>query len=183
MIGHAIVAAIRGGLKESRELSDKASEFLTERTIERSRVWTLMFAHMAVPLIASMLGLIFVALHSDDSRRFLAMGESYLWVAMFGGLLGGYLSLVQKAGRGEWDAAAGRGAHATEVFTKLAAAVLLGAIAFAITQSTRVANPVAATPDPYSIFLFSFGAGFFERLIPKIVSTYSQSVIHTNHHE
>jgi len=169
MIGHAIVAAIRGGLEDSRKLRDEAALYLRERTVERSRAWTLLSAH----IIFIMLFLIFLFTypsHGPDAKMAEITG---LWLGTLGGLLGGYLSIIQKAGRGEWDAAAGFVIHSLEVLTKLAAGCLLGALAFAITQSSRAPAPIASiTPDQYSMFLFGFAAGFFERLIPKIISSY-----------
>jgi hypothetical protein len=33
----------------------------------------------------------------------------------------------------------------------------------------------AITPDSYSLFIFSIAAGMFERMIPKMISTYTKS--------
>jgi hypothetical protein len=178
IVAHSIVAAIRGGLEESRELTQKAEGFLKERTIERSRTWTLCFSHLAVLLLATVLVLLFFRFGSFAKPDVTAVITG-LMLATSGGLLGAYLSIIQKAGRGEWDAAAGKLAHVIEVATKLVAGIVLGGIAFAITQSTHAPGPIAATaPDHYSTFLFGFAAGFFERLIPKIVSSYPNKLQH-----
>jgi hypothetical protein len=175
MIGHAIVAAIRGGIDESRQLADEAALFLKERTIERSRTWTLQSAQLSIFVIALAIVAGFAALRGYPP----ATSEPVitgLFLAVLGGSLGAYISVMQKAGRGEWDAAAGLAAHLIEVFSKVAAGTLLGAVAFAFTQSTHAPSPLASTaPDHYSAFVFGFFAGFFERIIPKIVSNYPHS--------
>lgn len=169
MIGHAIVAAIRGGVQDARKLQEEAATYLRERTAERSRQWTLISAHIVFVSLFVIFLLIPPAFGSDPRTAEI----TGLWLGTAGGLLGAYLSIIQKAGRGEWDAAAGFALHCLEVFTKLAAGCLLGALAFAITRSARAPAPIASiTPDQYSMFLFGFAAGFFERLIPKIISSY-----------
>ena len=45
LLGQAIVNAIRGDAKQSRALSETAAQFLKDRTVERSRAWTLASAH------------------------------------------------------------------------------------------------------------------------------------------
>jgi hypothetical protein len=173
LIGHAIVNGIRGDAKLSCALAETAAQFIKDRTIERSRVWTLASAHSlllgaaATAVVCSSLPL----LHS-----LLSDAPVGIWFAAAGGLLGAYLSVLQKAGSGEWDAASGFGIHLLEVLTKFAAGTLFGCIAFAISQSVHApASIKALTPDNASLFMFGFVAGFIERVIPKMVSTYSES--------
>jgi hypothetical protein len=104
-----------------------------------------------------------------------------LWTAIQGGIIGAYLSLVQRAGRGEWDAAAGRGLHNIEVLTKLFAGGILGGLAFALTRSVHAPSWVKEiTPDGYSALIFGVVAGLFERTIPRIISTYVNPEIPQN---
>jgi len=173
LVGQAIVNAIRGESEQSRKLAEEAALFLRDRTVERSRSWTLISAHIFVVVLSGVLALChdapFLAAfwQTDDS--------AFLWLAVEGGILGAYLSVVQRAGRGEWDAAAGRGIHYVEVFTKLFAGAILGGIAFAISRS-QFAPPFlkAIIPDNYSALALGVASGFLERLIPKIISNYSK---------
>lgn len=173
LLGQAIVNGIRGNPKQSRALSESAAQFLKDRTIERSRAWTLASAHSLL-LAAAVIAALCIAI--PIILNLLSGAPLGLWFAAAGGLLGAYLSVLQKAGSGEWDAASGRCIHILEVLTKFAAGTLFGGIAFAISQSVHApASLKALTPDNASLFMFGFAAGFIERVIPKMVSTYSES--------
>jgi hypothetical protein len=173
LIGQAIVNAIHGNLKLSRGLAENAAQFLKDRTIERSRAWTLASAHSVLLSTAILTALCFAI---PLLLNLLSGAPLGLWFAGAGGLLGAYLSVLQKAGSGEWDAASGLCIHVLEVLTKLVAGTLFGGIAFAISQSVHApASLKALTPDNASLFMFGFAAGFIERVIPKMVSTYSES--------
>jgi hypothetical protein len=173
LIGQAIVNGIRGNAKQSCAMAETAAQFLKDRTIERSRAWTLASAHCLL-LAASTIAAFFLTV--PLFYNLLAGTSGGLWLAAAGGLLGAYLSVLQKAGSGEWDAASGLRIHVLEVLTKFAAGTLFGGIAFAISQSVHAPPSIKSlTPDPASLFLFGFAAGLFERLIPKMVSAYSES--------
>jgi hypothetical protein len=164
MIGQSIVNAIRGNLTQSRELASTAADFLKSRTIEKSRAWTLCTAHVLAPLCAVLIILPIANERPED------------WVyCIYGGLTGAYLSIIQKAGKGEWDAASGLSIHAIEVVTKLLAGLLLGVVAYALSRSTHAPTSLKAiSPDSASLFLLGVSAGLFERLIPKMISEYIQ---------
>lgn len=172
IIGHAIVAGICGDSEQSCKLSDSAALFLKERTIERSRSWTLSYAHALILGFSAALAPFY--LHDTlfgSSKTF-----PLILSAIQGGVIGAYLSVIQKAGRGEWDAAAGRGLHLLEVFTKLFAGALLGGIAFGFSQSIDAPPSLKGiVPDVYSAFILGLVAGFFERMIPKMISNYSET--------
>lgn len=173
LIGQAIVNAIHGNPKLSRGLAEDAAQFLKDRTIERSRAWTLASAHSLLLAAGFLVGL---CLAIPPFLNLFFGTPLGLWFASAGGLLGAYLSVIQKAGSGEWDAASGLCIHVLEVLTKFAAGTLFGGIAFAISQSVHApASIKALTPDNASLFMFGFAAGFIERVIPKMVSTYSES--------
>jgi len=172
LIGHAVVSGIRGSRESSQQLAKEAAKFLKERTVERSRAWTLMSAHLFLLVLVSVLISLPLCLGFISSPSVIAFG---LWLGSFGGLLGAYLSVVQKAGSGEWDAASGIGIHRIEVFTKLLAGTMLGGISFAVAHSVHAPPSIAAiSPDSYSQFLFGFAAGLIERLIPKMLTSFSK---------
>ena len=172
--GQAIVNAIIGNAKQSRSLSELAAQFLKDRTIERSRAWTLASAHC---LLVAIGGLAAVCFGSPNPLVLTPGTPTGLCLGAVGGLIGAYLSVIQKAGSGEWDAASGWRIHILEVFTKLTAGTLFGAVAFLISQSVHApASVKAVTPDSPSIFIFGFAAGFIERVIPKMISSYSESL-------
>lgn len=173
VIGLAIVNGIQGDEEQSWKLAMQAADFLKDRTVERSRVWTLASAHWLLFIFAMATAFLFGL--PDAHSLFLEM-PSGLWLAAAGGLLGAYLSLIQKAGIGEWDAASGHSIHVLEVFTKLIAGAFFGITAFAISQSAHAPLSIKSLiPDSYSIFLFGLAAGLFERMIPKMVSSYLET--------
>ncbi|MEI6197030.1 MAG: hypothetical protein WCS42_22165 [Verrucomicrobiota bacterium] len=174
LIGQAIVNAFQGATEQSISLADGAAQFLKQRTVERSRSWTLVAAHVFLVIFSAVLILCCNCLNSLANGQ--SVDSGWLCLAIQGGIFGAYLSTIQKAGRGEWDAAAGRQIHYIEVFTKLFAGGVLGGIAFALSRSVHAPPSLKAiAPDGYSLFIFSVAAGLFERLIPKMISTYTKS--------
>lgn len=173
LVGQAIVSGLRGESKQSSRLADNAADFLKDRTVERSRSWTLTSAHIFVLIFSLALALLNDAFAGSSLMQ--AADRQLLWLAIQGGVVGAYLSVVQKAGRGEWDAAAGRLLHHIEVFTKLFAGGLLGLIAFALSRSVHAPSSLKAiVTDGYSALLLGVTAGLFERQIPKMISTYAK---------
>jgi hypothetical protein len=178
LIGHAVVTGIRASKPNSQKLCKEAEKFLKERTIERSRRWTLTSAHFFALLFG--VGLYFFrgALADASPAGSVRLG---CWLGAAGGLVGAYLSVVQKAGSGEWDAASGVFIHRLEVFTKLIAGIILGCLAFILSRSAHVPPSIAAiTPDSFSLFIFAVAAGMIERLIPKMVAKYSDKTAKTD---
>jgi len=147
---------------------------LKQRTVERSRCWTLISAHVFLVIFSTALALYCSV---QNTPAFWQSADSYLvLLAIQGGVIGAYLSIIQKAGRGEWDAAAGLMIHSVEVVTKLFAGGVLGGIVFALSRSAHAPPSLKAiTPDSFSLFIFGVAAGLFERLIPKMISTYTKS--------
>ena len=174
LVGQAIVNAFQGETGQSISLAEGASQFLKQRTVERSRSWTLVSAHFFLIIFSAALVLYCMR---QNVLNFWQSADSFLiLLAIQGGILGAYLSIIQKAGRGEWDAAAGRMMHYVEVFTKLFAGGMLGGIAFALSRSVHAPPSLKdINPDSYSVFVFGVAAGLFERLIPKMISTYTKS--------
>ena len=171
-MGQAIVNGIRGETEQSSKLTNDAAQFLKERTVERSRSWTLTYAHLVFVVSSAILSFLFSM--SNMWHCWQIIDPSLLWLAIQGGIIGAYLSVVRKAGRGEWDAAAGRSLHLLEVFTKLFAGGILGGIAFVLSRSVDAPLSLKQiAPDEYSALLLGIAAGLFEQLIPKMISTYS----------
>ena len=170
LVGHAMVNAITGHAEESYKLTAEAAQFLKDRTVERSRSWTLTVAHLLIVVFSGSILIYYVKFHSEQT-----LIPAFLPLAIEGGAIGAYLSVVQRAGHGEGDAAAGKFLHFIEVFTKLFAGCVLGAISFFISRSVFAPAPVKEfASEINSILVFGIAAGMCERLIPKMISNYSQ---------
>lgn len=171
LVGQSIVASIHGNSGEAKEIARQASSFLKARTTERSRYWSLLSAHALLGLAAAFL-LVFWPKVSDafSFPNVIGFGAS-------GGFLGAYLSLLQRAGKGEWDSAAGPWIHMVEIFTKLLAGSILGGVAVAFSGSVHAPPSLKAmTSDPHSVFVLGLVSGFVERLIPRLISQYSNNL-------
>jgi hypothetical protein len=107
-----------------------------------------------------------------------SLSQSSLLSATLGGVLGAYLSLIQKSSSGVCDSAAGIQLHRIEAFTKIFSGALLGFVALMLSQSDfapEVLNTLDDV-DGYSLFILGFAAGFIERLIPRMISNYSETL-------
>ena len=172
LVGQAIVSAIEGQAEQSRKLALDAEKFLKDRTVERSRSWTLTSAHIFVIIFSLIVLVPFFRLQAASNSQ--TADSLLLLLAIQGGIVGAYLSVLQKAGTGQWDAAAGRMIHHIEVMTKLIAGGIFGGLAFALCRSVHAPPSLKGiVPDSYSALVFGFAAGFIERLIPKMISTYA----------
>lgn len=166
LIGQAIVDGIRGDSDLSHRLVAQATNFLKDRTTEQSRRWTLQAAHFLAAFFVLLLWL---------QSNWIVPVEFLL--AMAGGVTGAYLSLVQKAGKGAWDSASGFSTHLLEVFSKLVAAAFFGLVAYTISQSTYAPTSLKTmATDSYSIFVLGFMVGWLERVIPRLVSSYAETL-------
>ena len=170
LVGHAMANAIIGQIEASHKLSTEAAQFLKDRTVERSRCWTLTAAHLLIVLFS-----VAILSYYEESHINPSTIPVFLPIAIEGGAIGAYLSLVQRTGRGEWDAAAGKFLHCIEVFTKLFAGCVLGATSFFLARSALAPPPVKEfASEINSVLVFGIAAGLCERLIPKMISNYSQ---------
>lgn len=182
LLGQAIVNAINGEIALSEALSRQAERFHEDRTVELSRRWTLGLAH---GLVLLMTGIAAAALHPAVG----AWAGSHpvwaeAWFALQGGLLGAYLSIVRKAGKGRWDSSAGLPTHLAEVVTKLSVGGAAGVILFATTRSVHAPPSLQQfAPDSYSLFVLGTAGGWAERLVPKIISAYGQNLNTPPQHE
>ena len=165
LIGQAIVCAIDGNIEESKQTADAALKSLQERTVEQSRWWSLCWAH-----ILSLVSFILFCYW----RQYGAI-PMVGW-SIFGGIVGAYLFIVLKAGKGKWKATAGQRVHIIEVFSKISSGGVLGAVLFAITQTPLCPKMFEGFPQTiYLFFLLGTLAGFFERFVPRILSSYGDT--------
>lgn len=175
LVGQAVVCAIQVNSKECSTIAQQASDFLKARSTERSRYWSLLSSHF-------FLGIAIVLSISFWPKLIEAIGASNgVGFGLLGGFLGAYLSLVQTAGKGAWDSAAGPWIHLVEIFTKLLAGVILGGVAISLAQSAHAPPSLKAiSSDSYSVFVLGLAAGFIERLIPRLISQYSNNLSKTS---
>ena len=179
ILGQAITCAIQGHIEESYKLSKDAESFHRARSIEQSRRWTLNSAHLFVVIISSVI-LWTTMKKAPEALSHLAspLSQFSLLSATIGGVLGAYLSLIQKSSSGVCDSAAGIQLHRIEAFTKISSGALLGFVALMLSQSDfapEVLNTLNNV-DGYSVFILGFAAGFIERLIPRMISNYSDTL-------
>jgi hypothetical protein len=180
-LAQAIYFALLGQKEISKKHAQKAKEFLEKRLIECSRFWTLDFATKAAGG-TSLILLFGVLLLSWFYKRDILSFQSYSFFfhAAFGGLLGAYLSVIQKASaKREYDASARHGIHSLEAGCGIVAGVLFGITALATLQAGILEKIFAADwlvpgkNNPAFIFFLGFVAGWGERFfVPKIVSKF-----------
>lgn len=173
LLGQAIVNAAKGEYPMACELAQQAERFLEDRTVELSRRWTLCFAHGLVLALSAVLAFVI----SMTCRGEIQLVLGGIWIAVQGGLVGAYLSILRKTGQGRWDSSAGLWTHLVEVLTKLSAGAVFGGIVFAVTRSVHAPPSLRSlVPDACSLFVFGIAAGWAERLVPKIISAYGRNL-------
>jgi len=168
LIGEAIVAFLEGHPAEASQLIVEAQQYINSRIIECSRKWTLEIAlALILPLIA--VGLIMVYSNVDFIKS-----QGNFWIlSCFWGIIGTFLSIVQRVGKETLDSAAGRWLHFLKVSTQLLTGGLLGIVAYFILNSSGICPPLFRTFSESNIgfCLFGFIAGFFEQFVPNIITS------------
>lgn len=171
LVGQAIVNGINGNAQEACQLAESAALFLRDRTVERSREWTLASANIFL-ILAIMLFFYLYRIGTSEDSTF-----SGILIACSGGLLGAFISVIMRAGKGDWNAASGLQIHIIEVFTKLFVGAAFGLVTFTLSMSVHSPPSIRLlTPDNYSLFVLGFASGFFENLIPKMITKYSDII-------
>ena len=167
LIGEAVVAALKDSPDNSKSLSAKAQNFLSYRTTERSRQWSLEFATvMIAPFI--IIALICISMYGQED------GYTFFLLLVFWGVIGAYLSIVRRVGQQKLDASSGRWIHFLEISSKIIAGGLFGTIIYIILHTSLCPTIFSGFQnDIYMVSLAGFISGFCERFVPDMIAVYN----------
>lgn len=158
MLGTAIVSAFEGGSDEARALMLEAKAYLEQRIPERSRLWTLHSATLALVLYGLTL---------------YAIRDTILIAPFMFGLFGAYVSLIRHASTRRADSNAGECLHCTEAFVRLLIGMMLGKMGvlfFSCSIAPEFSRSICATYT--GVRVIAFASGLFDAFIPAMISSY-----------
>lgn len=158
MLGSAIVSAFEGGHDESKALMSEAKAYLEQRIPERSRLWTLHSATLAMMLYG-------LALY--------VIRDIILIAPFMFGLFGAYVSLVRHASTRRVDSNAGECLHSAEAFVRLLIGMILGEMGvlfFSCSIAPEFSRNICASYT--GVCVIAFASGLFDAFIPAMISTY-----------
>ncbi len=167
MLGAAVNCAIRGNADEAEKQRKTAREFIDKRITERSRLWSLTFA-FALLLVITTIVWFFGALPFSSRLDTLNLTGSLTF-----GCLGAYVSVVYGSSRDKRDSSSGKWLHFIEILSRMSVGALGGLLSGLLLESSfspQVFHNIP--PEPNAALVFGFIAGFSEKFIPRIVSSY-----------
>ena len=160
MLGTAIVSALEGAHDDAVALMSQAQSYIERRIPERSRLWTLEYATIGMPLFI----FLFVQLSSFSQDAAFAIPFIF-------GLSGAYVSIVRHASVRKVDSSAGKLLHVTEALVRLLIGAMLGKMGVLFCQSSlapEFAKHICTTSADISIV--AFASGLFDAFIPAMIS-------------
>jgi len=167
-VAHAMVCALQDETDKARYLLEQAKHYLSKRTVEQSRVWTL-----GSLLAIAALALAGVSIWKDSC--FFRGIDAKIWASIFGGLCGGFASMAAATAKGTWDAAAGPFLHFLEVLMRACLGAIFGVIATMLALSSFGPKPFQELASDWrGCVVIAFAAGLFEKTVPRILSQYSK---------
>lgn len=172
ILGSAILSTIEGSLTEATKQRENAQLYINKRIIERSRIWTISFAGLLVlPVILLLVHNL--ALLNEPNLT----GYNIMLLTILSGILGTFLSLVQRTGSEAIDSSSGKLLHFLEVSAKFIAGGLFGLFSYHIAKSEispeMIQKMIVGTNG---IIVLAFISGFSERFIPRFISKYEANM-------
>lgn len=158
ILGAAIVSALEESYPEAESLITQAKSYIEQRIPERSRLWTLWSATIALILSGCVL---------------YWLRSSIFATPLVFGMFGAYVSLVKHASMRKVDSSAGRMLHVTEAVVRLLIGALLGKLGvlfFDCSLAPEFARHVCDLDS--GVRVIAFAAGLFDAFIPAMISAY-----------
>lgn len=153
LLGNALAAELDMAKTTADQTTQKAEQFLQQRTTEISRRW----------LLLSTFG---VAIISWISWKCLFPKDFILF-----GCLGAFFSILCKTGKLEYDCEAGVFLNILEVVSRFFAAAISAYIAERLFEADLLFTALKSKQTSNIVPIIYFVAGFSERFVPSIVTT------------
>ena len=173
MLGAAVQCATSGNITEAEHQRIAAKEFIDRRIMERSRLWSLEYAFYGLIAILGIAAIMRILESVQIVSSWSMLAQSALL-----GYLGAYVSMVYEGSKGRRDSSSGRWLHFVEILSKYCVGTVAGALSCLILTS-HLAPQVfqSGQIDSNAIGVLGFIAGFSEKFIPRMVSTYEKQPI------
>jgi hypothetical protein len=175
MLGEALSRVFDLDFDSAHIMIDKANEFIKNRNIELSRIWTLETSFFIIPIVCVSI-IIMGALAFYNLVDITAFTSEIIMCTLIGGL-SAIISLVLRLGTLQYYYFTARRAHTYECIAKTIIGFMSGSLIYIMIKAGIILpfiNDLSSAHTLYFIFI-AFIAGATERLIPSIISTYKLS--------
>jgi hypothetical protein len=163
MIGAAIARMYENNDKSIIfEMLDKAEYFLKSRVTETARIWYLSSASLIILFLICMyiIYILFIGISSKNSFEFIS--------CILTGAGGAYLSLIMNTKKITVNPSSGRVIHFFESITRLITG-MIGSFFVSLLIYSGIINPGVKEDLFINMLIFSFIAGFSERMVPNLI--------------
>jgi hypothetical protein len=163
MIGAAIARMYENNDKTIIfEMLDKSEYFLKSRVTETARIWYLSSASFIILFLVCMyiIYISFIGISNKNSFEFIS--------CILSGAGGAYLSLIMNTKKITVNPSSGRVIHFFESITRLIIG-MIGSFFVSLLVYSGIINPGAKDDLFINMLIFSFIAGFSERMVPNLI--------------
>jgi hypothetical protein len=171
MLGSAIARMYEHESEETIfENLQKAELFLTNRVTETARIWYLSSASVSLFLLTA--SFLFILFYKSE---LLVASWIHYPLSIYTGGLGAYLSIIMNSKKIAVNPSSGRIIHFLESNTRLIIG-MIGGLFITILISSKIFNPEIHGNSIMTFIIFSFAAGFSERMVPNFINQIERTI-------
>ena len=163
ILGAGYVHALNGNFDDIPDIIKCANDYLKKRNREKSR-YLFLGSGILAPILASLAALTFYILHQCN-----VMELNPWYFGLIFGILGSYVSIWSRYGRGNRSGMGGRWLHVLECYSRIFIGMVFGVIAMVAIKCELILPTLRGQETLYAFILASFIASFSERFIPSII--------------
>ena len=176
MLADTVVLILEGEFDKAEEQICKINNYLTNRNCEITRKWQLLYCFLIIfcVFVISILGRYFM----QNIVELLVVKEETMGMIGFSmlGTVGATFSIVLKSGKQYYNCESGKLLNFLEILSRMIASIVSGFVAaYLYKMGIIFGNFNTEQNATYGFILICIIAGFSERLIPSIISSFEKA--------